>query len=278
MASAKEYATLPSVTAAAQFSVDTGETPVALVSEQGRGQDKRSGSYEERTIAIRDGRAIANRLDIDREGFALLDEPTAMADFFDDDEVRRVYYPEMDALVKRLTGCAKVVVFDHTIRVDDPAVQSGRKVRGPARNMHNDFTIRSAEQRVRDLLPPEEAEARLKNRYGSINIWRPIVGPVETAPLAICEWGAIAEKDLFTAERYYKNRIGGVYHLIYNPDQRWYYFPNMERGEIVVLKCFDTLTDGTARWTAHGAFDDPTSPPDAPPRQSIEIRTLYFFD
>jgi hypothetical protein len=176
-------------------------------------------------------------------------EPAAVEDFYDEEEVRRVYYPEMDRLVKAVTGCAKVVVFDHTIRVDDS-----------------------------DLLPKEEAERRLEKRFGSINIWRPIEGPVATAPLAICEWDSINDKDLIVAERHYQGRVGGVYHLSYNPDQRWYYFPDMEREEIFVIKCFDSLNDGTARWTAHGAFDDPTSPADAPRRESIEIRTLYFFD
>jgi hypothetical protein len=131
---------------------------------------------------------------------------------------------------------------------------------------------------VRDLLPAQEAEARLAKRYGSINVWRPIAGPVLTAPLAICEYGSIADGDLIAAERRYQDRIGGVYHLSYNPRQRWYYFPRMETGEVVLLKCFDSLTDGTARWTAHGSFDHPDTPADAPPRESIEIRTMMFWD
>ena len=152
-------------------------------------------------------------------------------------------------------------MFDHTIRVDDSGTQAERKVRAPVRNVHNDFTVRSAPQRVRDLLPADEAEQRLKKRYGSINVWRPIRGPVLTAPLAICEYASIADGDLIAAERRYEDRIGGVYHLAYNPNQRWYYFPRMQRDEVVLLKCFDSLTDGTARWTAHGAFNDPESRP-----------------
>ena len=188
------------------------------------------------------------------------------------------YYPEMEEIVKQATGCSKVVVFDHTIRVDDEATQTDRKVRGPVKNVHNDFTRNSAPQRVKDLLPADEAEARLQKRFGSINIWRPIVGPVETAPLAICGWDTLDEKNLIPAERRYNDRIGGVLHLCHNPDQRWFYFPRMEREEVVLLKCFDSLEDGTAKWTCHGSFKDPNSPANAKPRQSIEIRTLYFFD
>ena len=172
----------------------------------------------------------------------------------------------------------KVVVFDHTIRVDDQDAQIERKVRGPVRNMHNDFTRTSAPQRVRDLLSTDEATERLNKRFGSINVWRPIVGPVETAPLTICGWDTINEQNLIAAERRYQDRVGGVLHLTHNPEQQWYYFPQMLREEVVLLKCFDSLEDGTAKWTCHGSFKDPNSPAKARPRESIEIRTLYFFD
>jgi len=278
MASVLERAMRPAMTAALQFTAKTGPAPVALVKEPGTGPDQRVGTFEEHQVAIHDGRVVADRLDLDRQGFVLMHYETAVKDFYDDAEVRRVYYPEMEALVRQATGAAKVIVFDHTIRVDDSGAQAERKVRAPVRNVHNDFTVRSAPQRVRDLLPADEAERRLNKRYGSINVWRPIRGPVLTAPLAICEYGSIADGDLIAAERRYQDRVGGVYHLAYNPGQRWYYFPKMERDEIVLLKCFDSLTDGTARWTAHGAFTDPNTPPGAPPRESIEIRTLLFYD
>lgn len=268
-----------SVTASLQFLATTDEMPVALVSEPGLGPDKHSWTTAEHDVVIDDARAMAEQLDLDRQGFALMRHPTAVRDFYDDDEVRRVYYPEMEALVRSVTGAGKVIVFDHTIRVDDEDMQARLKVRAPIKGVHNDFTTRSAPQRVRDLLPADEAEARLKKRYGSINVWRPIRGPVETKPLVICEYGNIDDQDLVAAERHYPDgRIGGIYFLVHNPKQRWYYFPRMERDEVVLLKCFDSLTDGTARWTAHGSFDDPNSPTNATPRESIEIRTLLFFD
>ena len=269
---------LPSVRATIQFTKNDGSTPVSIVREAGTGPDTRNGKYEDHEISIYDGRSIAKDLTLDNHGFTLTRFPTAVKDFYDDDEVLSVYYPEMEEIVKQATGCSKVVVFDHTIRVDDEATQTDRKVRGPVRNVHNDFTRNSAPQRVKDLLPADEAEERLQKRFGSINIWRPIVGPVETAPLAICGWDTLDEKNLIPAERRYNDRIGGVLHLCHNPDQRWFYFPRMEREEVVLLKCFDSLEDGTAKWTCHGSFKDPNSPANAKPRQSIEIRTLYFFD
>ncbi len=279
MQTAIDQAASDTITAPVQFTEDTGAPPIARVDQPGKGPDKRTGSFVQREITIHNGRPIADRLDLDREGFLLMRRETAVVDLYDDEEVRRVYYPEMEALIEEVTGASKVIVFDHTPRIDDPAAQAEAKVRGPATIVHNDFTVMSAAQRVRDLLPPDEAEARLKKRYGSINVWRPIRGPVVTAPLTICGYGSLADKDLITSERHYPDgRIGHTYHVAYNPTQRWYYFPDMRRDEIILLKCFDSLTDGTARWTAHGSFQPPNLPADAAPRESIEVRTLLFFD
>ena len=268
-----------SVVAPIQFTTDSGQELVAKVQKPGDGLDTFQGAMESRDVVIHNGRLAERPFELDREGFALTRSPTAMVDFYDDDEVRGVYYPEMEALVAKATGASAVVCFDHTIRVDDADKMARRRVRPPVKGAHNDFTIRSAAQRVRDLLPPREAEARLKGRYGSINIWRPVVSPVETRPLAICGYGSIEDADLVAAERHYPDgRIGGIYYLVHNDNQRWSYFPAMERDEVILLKCFDSLADGTARWTAHASFDDPGSPADPMPRESIEIRTLYFFD
>ena len=278
MASTIVPATLETVSSSVQFTVDTGETPVSLVNNPGEGADDRSGTFEWRDIVIHDARPIADQIDLDGEGFVLVNHETAVEDFLDDAEVRRVYYPEMERLVIEATGCATVIVFDHTVRIGDAAKQAAHKVRAPVRIVHNDFTLDSAPQRVRDLLPADEAEARLAKRYGSINVWRPLSGPVENDPLVICGWRSLAQGDMIRTERHYKDRVGAVYNVAYNADQRWYYFPRVETDEVVVLKCFDSETDGTARWTAHGSFDNPNAAAGAPPRESIEIRTLYFFD
>ena len=278
MSQAAEARRADPVAATLNFVSSPDQLPVALVEEPGLGPDRHTITTTDHEVLIRDARPIAADLDLDRQGFVFMRCPTAVEDFYDDAEVRRVYYPEMERLVAEAAGASKVIVFDHTIRVDDPEAQTERKVRAPVANVHNDFTVRSAPQRVRDLLPADEAERRLAGRYGSMNVWRPIRGPVETAPLVICGYGTIADGDLIAAERHYGDRIGGIYQLAYNPRQRWYYFPAMEREEVVLLKCFDSLTDGTARWTAHGSFRHPDTPAGAAPRESIEVRTLYFFD
>ncbi len=279
MSQAAEARRADPVTATINFVSSADQLPVALVREPGLGPDRHTITTTDREVPVEDARPMAAELDLDRQGFVLMRRPTAVGDFYDDDEVRAVYYPEMEALIREVAGAAKVVVFDHTIRVDDPEKRARRKVRAPVLSVHNDFTTRSAPQRVRDLLPPDEAEARLRKRFASINVWRPVVGPVETKPLVVCGYEGIDDADLVAAERHYPDgRVGGIYYVVHNPRQRWYTFPRMERDEVVLLKCYDSNTDGTARWTAHGTFDDPASGPESVPRESIEIRTLLFFD
>ncbi|UCH47787.1 MAG: methyltransferase [Betaproteobacteria bacterium] len=267
------------VTAPLQFTVNDGKPLIAKVFREGEGLDERSGTFEWRDVEIHDGRAIADQLDLDREGFQLIRHQSAVSNWFDAEEVRRVGYPETEMLLKAITGCSKVVVFDHTPRIDDEALQMERALRPPAKIVHNDFIPESAEQRVRDLLPADEAEALLKKRFGSINVWRPIKGPVETAPLVICGYGDMRDEDLIISERHYPDgRIGRIYNVAYNPAQRWTYFPHMMPDEAVLLKCYDSLTDGTARWTAHGSFQPPNKPADAAPRESVELRTMIFWE
>lgn len=270
---------LEAIIAPVQFTPASPQVKIVIVPEPGIDQSMPPDAFVWHDVSIHDARPIADKLDLDREGFAFMRRETAVSDLYDDEAVRRMYYPEMEKLVAEVTGASKVIVFDHTQRIDDPEIRAKTKRRPPAAYVHNDFTATSAAQRVRDLLPHDEAEARLQKRYASINVWRPIRGPVQTAPLLICGYGDLADEDLMTVERHYPDgRIGRIYTVAFNPQQRWYYFPEMERDEIVLLKCFDSLTDGTARWTAHGAFQPPGVKPGTPPRQSIEIRTLLFFD
>ena len=152
-----------------------------------------------------------------------------------------------------------------------------RKIREVVPRVHNDYTEWSGPQRVRDILP-DEAEALLqRRRFAIVQVWRPIRLPVESFPLAICDARTVSAGDLVISERHYPNRVGQTYAITYNPQHKWFWFPQMRREDAIVFKVYDSEKDGRARWTAHTAFDDPTSPPHARPRESIEIRTLAFF-
>jgi hypothetical protein len=85
------------------------------------------------------------------------------------------------------------------------------------------------------------------------------------------------QKDFIATDLKFPDRTGEIYSVAYNPEQRWFYFPRMQPDEAMLLKCYDSMEDGRARFTAHSAFTDPTAPADAPPRESIETRTFVFF-
>jgi hypothetical protein len=241
------------------------------------GLDVRTGGQPDpRRVKLRNGRLAADRYALERDGFRFVRHDTKVIDFFDEDQIRRVYYPEMEALVKAESGAARVVVFDHTLRTADDEAREAKKIREVVRRVHNDYTEWSGPQRVRDLLP-DEADELLRRRFAIIQVWRPIRHPVETFPLAICDAKSLSDDNLVISERRYPNRIGQTYAITYNPAHDWYWFPRMRRDEAIVFKVYDSLKDGRARWTAHTAFEDPTSPPNARPRESIEIRTLAFF-
>jgi hypothetical protein len=273
---AEQDATPVTITASLNYLLDEGQTPFTYTGGPGSTEVKSGGNPDPHDVTIANGRLEAGRFSLERNGFHFVRHDTAVADFDDPDEITRVYYPEIEALVKRESGATRVVVFDHTLRTADDERREALKLREVVRRVHNDYTEWSGPQRVRDLLP-DEAEALLKRRFAVIQVWRPIRLPVETFPLAICDAVSLAPEDLVISERRYPNRIGQTYAITYNPAHRWYWFPRMRRDEALVFKVYDSLTDGRARWTAHTAFDDPTSPPGARPRESIEIRTLAFF-
>jgi|SRR5687767_2477161 hypothetical protein len=267
----------PAIEALLYYLIDTGDKPASYGGVSSIEADqKRKGKYQEYRMTVRDGRAIANQLSLEREGFIFVKHETKVKDFFDEEDVRSVYYPETEQLVKENSGAKRVLVFDHTLRSADSAMREAKQISGPVRNAHNDYTEWSGPQRVRDLLPNEAAEL-LKRRFAVIQTWRPIRNPVEREALAIADARSIGTKELIPSSRVYPDRVGEVYHCTFNPEHRWYYFPRMQRNEAMVFKCFDSMKDGRARWTAHCAFDDPAGRPDAPPRESIEMRTLAFF-
>ncbi len=264
------------IEATLNYLLDTGVMPSVYTGGPGSTVVRTASTSDPRRVVLHNGRLEAGRFMLDREGFRFIRHDTKVTDFHDQDELRRVYYPEMEALVKAESGATRVVVFDHTLRTADDDEREARKIREVVQRVHNDYTEWSAQQRVRDLLP-QEAEALLARRFAIVQVWRPIRYPVETFPLGICDARSVAPQDLVVSERRYPNRVGQTYAVTYNPDHRWYWFPLMRRDEALVFKVYDSLQDGRARWTAHTAFDDPTAPPQARPRESIEIRTLAFF-
>jgi hypothetical protein len=235
---------------------------------------------EQHSVTIRDMRAVAGDLSLDGTGFELRHEPTAVADLYDDDAVATQYTQELQRMLRRVTGADEVVVFDYTRRSDGGAGASNPDgVRGPANRVHVDYTLKSGPVRARDALGGDRFDSMIARggRVMQVNVWRPIKGPVLRAPLALADAASIAVDELVRTEQRFPDRVGEIYQLAFGAAQRWYWAPAMERDEVILIKGWDSLDDGRARFTPHGAFDLPDSS-QLPPRESIEARTYLVFE
>ena len=268
--------TLTHVEGVLNYLAPMAERPINLAYDPLPGGPRSTGVPEPHSVRIYDARPIAAQLSLDSEGLAVVNHNSAVRDFYDEDELRRVYYPEAERLVGEATGARRVVVFDHTLRrrVWGGVDRSAGTPRQPVTVVHNDYTVKSGPQRVRELMG-EEAEELLRHRFEIVNVWRPIRGPLRDAPLAVCDATTVAFTDFVPSDLVYRDRTGEIYRVKYNPAHRWFYLPEMQPDEAILIKCYDSAAD-KARFTAHSAFEDPTAPTDILPRESIELRTLVF--
>ncbi|KAI7626711.1 hypothetical protein D0864_02327 [Hortaea werneckii] len=246
----------------------------------------------------------------DNSGFAVYNSPAKEKTFTEDTAVREGYYQEVENMLKqKLPGVKKVVIFDHTIRrrtKDSP--------RQPVQQVHVDQTPNAAADRVKRHLPADEAKELLQGRYQIINVWRPIENPASDFPLAVIDWRSTKPADFIPVDLMYPNRSdsatddddrgkekcpdsltldstqgyevkGETFGVRANEGHEFYYMKDMSPEEVMLLKCYDSWGDGEpmgkrglAVRTPHTAFIDENSSNDAPPRQSIEVRCLVFYD
>jgi hypothetical protein len=267
------------VQADVKYMKDSGEKRLIYIpSEAGQDNSKWAGRYEDRKVEIRDARNADTAFELDTAGFAITPQTSAVGDFYDDAQITEIYEPEMVTLLQGLTGAARVHIFDHTRRADSKSMREEKVVREPAGVIHNDYTKASAEKRIRDLFPEDEANDLLSRRFAIVNVWRPSNhAPIETAPLALCDARSVSVDDLITVERQSKDRIGEVQQVIFNPDHQWFWYPRLQADEAILIKTYDSATDGRAQFSVHTAFEDPTAPAGASPRESIETRAFVFF-
>lgn len=265
------------VKGALSFITPSADKPHSYEYEPPSGVPRSTALFEARTVPIRNMRSVASTFSLEREGVRLVRAPSRVGDFYDEAQIRDIYYPEAERLVAELTGASRVVIFDHTIRRRIPGVsdRSTGLPRQPVPRVHVDYTVKSGPQRVRDLLP-DEADELLRHRFSVINVWRPICGPLQDSPLAVSDAQSVRFEDLVPTDLLYTDRTGEIYMVRFNESQRWYYAPRMSRDEVLAFKCYDSAADGRARFAPHAAFEDPSAPLDAWPRESIELRTLAF--
>jgi hypothetical protein len=263
------------IIAAIPYTLDNGEVLVNESFGPKNIHGRRTGTVQLKTMTVLNGRMLDERLSLDEQGFVFVEHKTQVSDFFDEEQVRTIYYPEIEELIRRHSGASRVVIFDHALRSGDQAEREEKLIRNPVLQAHNDYTEWSGPNRLREILP-EEADELMKRRFAIIQVWRGIDRPIQSNPLALADARSIAFEDLMVAERRYPHRVGQTYRLKYNPNHRWIYFPEMRRDEAIVFKVYDSDRN-RARFTGHTSFEDPTTPTGAPPRQSIETRAFAFF-
>lgn len=269
------------------YLVDTGETPVFHQSHSAAERMAMAGTREKKMLTIRNGRPDAARLSLDVEGFAFADHVTKVTDFWDDKQLETIYTPEIEKLVAKYTGASKAVVFDHTRRSSDAAMREKHSARDPVAAAHVDYNDASALQRLKDAIGDKAAAERARKRYSVINVWRSMSKPIEQWPLAVCDARTIDDAKFRSTVRHAPvrsepsfeyNRASETRHAFFDANHRWFYFPRMSKNEALLFKNYDTARDGTARYSMHTAFEDPNTPANPPPRESIESRVFAFYE
>ncbi|KAL0568339.1 hypothetical protein V5O48_013650 [Marasmius crinis-equi] len=258
-----------------------GGVPYGYTAKQPEGVAQTNVETEEHVLQIENVRGKEDEYSLDKTGFYFGKHAAKHTSFANDEEIQKEYYPESIELIKRLTGASKVVLFDHTVRrrvEGEQGLEPGK--RGPVPRVHVDQTPQAAHKRVVRHLPEGEAQERLKHRFQIINLWRPISHPAEDWPLAVCDFRSLNwEKDLLSSELRYPDKTGWTFSVKHNPEHKWKYVRGLKPEEIILIKCYDSIEDGSvAVLTPHTAFDDPATPAGAPLRQSIELRALVFYD
>ncbi|TBU59309.1 hypothetical protein BD310DRAFT_877297 [Dichomitus squalens] len=243
----------------------------------------RPQNFETRThqVEIENLRGKEHTVSLDTTGFQYFKRAVPHTTFENNEVVEKEYYPQSIELVKELTGASRAVVFDHTIRRRRPGeIEDTPDKRQPVPRVHIDQTEGSAIARVHRHLPAEDVPDLLSKCFQIINLWRPIKHAAHDWPLTLCDYRSVDRSaDLVPTTLKYPDRDGETFSVKFNPGHKWKYLRGMEPEELVLIKCYDSQKDGkTAVFTPHTAFEDPTTPKDAPLRESIELRLLVFYD
>jgi hypothetical protein len=252
------------------------------------GSPRFNGRLESREVRIRDARVDGPHADLFVTGFALVDHVSRVRAFWDEPELRSVYFPEAEQLVREATGLREAYVFDSTLRrrsqgqaAVDGVGGSFASVREPVGRVHADFTPRSAPARIeRDL--PNVASRALAGDYLIVGLWRSIgAAPVRDAPLAVADARSVTADNLVPNALVYPDRRGETYAIVHSDRHRWYYYSDQMRDEALLFVHYDSrrgCLSGNASTgaVAHTAFDLSDRPDRVPPRESVELRILAF--
>src|SRR5690349_2316814 len=236
---------------------------------------------------------------MDKLGLSLAHLESKCTNIYDSEEVRRVYYPEIEKLLLEFfPDATDALVYNHDVfdkdykgnRTEDQDGKNPGVNANYANLVHNDLNDNSGRVRVRELLTrnlrnfgrtqhytEEEADAKMSRRFMSINLAKPIE-TIEQFPFVLCAWPSFADQPYINNYRIYDDRVGETTRFTYRPSHEWYWFPKQTSTEVSMLKCYDSVTDGSvSRWSFHTACIDPTAPANARCRKNVVVRAYVFF-
>ena len=236
---------------------------------------------------------------MDKLGVSLAHCESKCANFYDAAEVERVFYPEMEKLLlEYFPGATDALVYNHDVfdieytgdRTEDQDNKNPGVNNFYANIVHNDLNDNSGRVRCREILlknlrnfgreqhfTEAEADAKMSRRYMSINLAKPME-TVRQNPFVLCAWPSFAEQPYITNYRVYDDRVGETTRFTYRPEHDWYWLPGQTPTEVSMLKCYDSVSDGSmSRWSFHSACVDPTAPENAPCRKNVVVRSFVFF-
>ncbi len=209
-------------------------------------------------------------------GFDLFRFESRVENFLDTDAIETVYAGEIETFLRKVTGCYRVFIFDHTVRASDPELRERKNVREPSTLVHNDYTANSGFVCLREQLG-DEAEELAQGRFQIVNVWRPLSDPVEDYPLALVDARSMTREQIVDTERRAPNHVGEIQLALHDAAQRWFYFSAMRPGEVLLFTTFDSITGGLTPCSIHTAIHLPDAPAAAKPRESIETRAFVFY-
>lgn len=220
-------------------------------------------------IDVHDLRAGDRAVDFATDSVGFAHFPTAVNDFSDGAGWKSTYDAELTNLLADQIGAKEAIIFDHTVRTDDP--NSDRR---PARNVHSDYSLDGAKQRLIDILGSEQAEEWSKGHYAFINVWRPVGNPINSAPLGFLRPSSVPQEDWLLLDLIYPDRKGQIMGIVGGPTHEWIYQSKMSPDEVAFFNIYDSQGRPSI---AHSAIDLVEDESVSTIRQSIESRTLVRY-
>ncbi|KAI0191097.1 hypothetical protein F4808DRAFT_444098 [Astrocystis sublimbata] len=246
--------------------------------------------YEDQNVDIEDVRGLEEHYRLEECGFQYMRHNTSITSLLglkgDGPTISDVeaYKSEVEVFLKEFLQATHVVCYDFRIREnvvydrEDIDLRNPLLREGPAVGAHTDVTARSGPEMIINHLNASDCQ-KFNNpsyRFRIVNTWRSLNPVCEDSPLAFCDYRSVEPKDLIPSDRVIPERAGEVYYLLHNNTQKWAHLSRQTPSELAVFVLYDNKPGPQAKYCPHISFRNPACPPDAPPRRSVETRSIVI--